>query len=82
MAKVSTIEPRDLDDLPINIINERLDGAHATLDLIYAIAISADSEQLLESLSLGTLTNAVQSALRQIEEAKEAANRQWAVSHV
>jgi hypothetical protein len=67
-------EPRDLDDVPINIINERLDRAHATLDLIYTIAVSADSEELIESLCGHTLENALHSAMEQIREVKEAAN--------
>ena len=65
-----------LNDLPINIINDRLDRAHATLDLLYSIAIDERGEDILETLSTNTLQTAMHDAMRNIDEARDAANRE------
>ena len=69
----------DINELPINVINERLDQAHATLDLIYtAVANSECRDEFLETLCQRTLVVSVHSAMLRIEEAIEAAK---GVSH-
>jgi hypothetical protein len=80
-ASVPAARPEtSLDDLPINIINERLNRAHATLDLLYSMAVDDHGEIILETLCQGTLSTAMHSAMQNIEEALEAANRE--VAHV
>ena len=62
-------------EAPINIINDRLDRAHATLDLLYSIAIDERGEDILESLCTDTLQTAMHDAMVNIRAALEAANR-------
>jgi hypothetical protein len=68
----------DILDLPINIINERLNRAHATLDLLYSIAVDERGEDILETLCRDSLETAMHSAMQNIEEALKAANREVA----
>jgi hypothetical protein len=64
-----------LNSLPVNVINERLDQAHATLDLIYTMVVQTDRRQeMIESLCERTLIIAMHSAMLRIQEAKEANN--------
>jgi hypothetical protein len=62
----SELKPEvDLNELPINVINDRLDQAHATLDLIYTMTINHDcSEEHIEALCKNTPSTARCCALR------------------
>ncbi len=67
-------KPEDMNELPVNIINDRLGQAHATLDLIYTMTANYDcSEEHIETLCKNTLSEAIHSAMLRIEEALEAA---------
>src|SRR5579862_6085442 len=55
----------------VNVINNRLGHARATLDLISTMTSYADCD--LESLDRDTLNYAVDGAIRQIDEAVKAA---------
>lgn len=75
-ARRSGSQPEDLNELPINVLNDRLNQAHATLDLIYtATIVRENGEAFLESLNGETLCTAMRSAMRRIEEAMAAADK-------
>jgi hypothetical protein len=57
-------------ELPINVINDRLGQARATLDLIHT---GLNDSEFADGLYNGTLAHAVHSAILRIEEAMEAA---------
>ncbi len=62
-------------DLPINVINERLSRAHATLDLMYTAMVNRDYRQeFLEQLCTDTLVESLHGAMTCIQEARDAAN--------
>jgi hypothetical protein len=61
--------PRQSEE-PINIINDRLGQARATLDLIHT---GLNDSEFADGLYNGTLAHAVYSAILRIEEAMEAA---------
>jgi hypothetical protein len=70
----AAILERDILDLPVNIISDRLNRAHATLDLVYT-AISLDRDQgemFIEQLDVDTLDYALNTAMSMIKEAKDA----------
>ena len=67
----------NINELSINVINDRLGEAHATLDLILTLTSIPDYET--ESLCDGTLNTAVHSAMLRIEEAKAAAEKWYAM---
>jgi hypothetical protein len=71
----TTEEAADLSKLPINVLNERLCEAHATLDLLYTMTAGADALEHIETLCKGTLSHALHGAMLRIEEALEAAER-------
>lgn len=65
----------DIDQLcQFDIVADRLNQAHATLDLIYTLTTNNNcSEEHIETLCEGTLSDAIHSAMLRIEEALEAA---------
>lgn len=63
-------------EAPINIVTDCLNRAHATLDLIYVMTIFSDQQELLlTTLDYKTLSYALSSAKRWIEQATEAAEK-------
>jgi hypothetical protein len=59
---------------PINVINDRLDQAHATLDLLHtALAERESAELFIETLNWQTLGTAIYSVMLRIREAQETA---------
>jgi hypothetical protein len=67
----------DLDKLPINVINHRLNEAHATVDLLYAVAAEHTGAPASLGLHQGTLAATLHSVMCRIEEAQEAAAEMW-----
>jgi hypothetical protein len=63
------------DEHPINIINDRLDRAYATLDLLYSIMLDERGVHIVESLCTDTLQTVMHDAMQNVREAQEAANR-------
>jgi hypothetical protein len=73
-------EPIDLNALPVNVIHDRLNQAHATLDLIHTMTtVGGCADAHIETLCKNTLGDSIHSAMLRIEEAMEAAER--LVSH-
>jgi hypothetical protein len=67
----------DLNEVPINVINDRLDQAHATLDLLHtAMAERESAELFIETLNWQTLSTAIYSVMLRIREAQETAG-EW-----
>ena len=66
----------DFNDLHVNVIHDRLNQAHATLDLIYAMTtIGGCRDEHIETLCKNTLGDSIHSAMLRIEEAMAAAER-------
>ncbi len=70
-------EPAEINGLlPIDVIHDRLDQAHATLDLILTLVSNrATAEEQVDMLCDDTLAAALYGAMSRIEEAKDAAEQ-------
>jgi hypothetical protein len=70
VTQIDASKPPRQSEEPINIINDRLAQARATLDLIHT---GLNDSEFADGLYNGTLAHAVYSAILRIEEAMEAA---------
>lgn len=78
MSTVTRIKrpPEDLLERPINVLNDRLAQAHATVDLLYTLAIADNNgREHIESLCKGTLIQSLHGIMLCIDEAIEATGK-------
>lgn len=69
-----TPDAADLNKEPINLINDSVATAHATLDVLLELTYADDAHERLESLGIASLSQVLHATMRRIEAAKEQAN--------